>query len=55
MTLNETFAARKARTLDLLDQVRAAVEKLDVEHKDWGHVGTISHAETKLAELLESL
>lgn len=54
-TASETYAARHAEALALLDSLRNMIEDMpepDSDGIDWGHAGSLGHLNSQLRELL---
>ena len=55
MTVSDTYAASHAATLALLAQLQQTIEDLPnpEDHSiNWGHVGSLSHINAQLQDLL---
>ena len=54
-TATETYAARHAEALALIDRLRDMIEDMPEPESDgisWGHVGNMAHINEQLCEIL---
>lgn len=55
LMVSEAYATARTNILVLLAEIEASIETTEVDHPDFGHVGTMNHIMNQLQDISDQL